>query len=94
MVGTLEIPPIIIEKQIWKIDSKLGFPNGFRSSVEYITNKILITCGTSGVDISNNAGKKWDLISNESFHVVQKQPGKKAAFIAGANGRIGYIVIE
>ena len=83
-----------IKKQIWKIDSKLGFPNGFRSSVEYITNKILITCGTSGVDISNNAGKNWNLISNESFHVVQKQPGKKAAFIAGANGRIGYIVIE
>jgi len=59
--------------------------------VVYINNKWLITCGTSGVDISKNKGKKWDLISTESFHVVQKQPGKQAVFLAGADGRIGYL---
>jgi len=78
----------------WKIKKQIGNPHGFKSSVCFISNKLIITTGTSGVDISNNAGKKWDLISTESFHVVQKQPGKKAAFIAGANGRIGYIVFS
>jgi len=76
----------------WKIRKQIGNPHGFKSSVCFITNKMVITTGTSGVDISNNAGKTWDLISTESFHVVQQQPGKKAAFLAGANGRIGYIV--
>ncbi len=75
----------------WKIKKQIGNPHGFKSSVCFITNKLVVATGTSGVDISNNAGKKWDLISTESFHVVQKQPGKMVAFFAGANGRIGYI---
>ena len=74
----------------WKIDELAGLPNGYRSGVEYITNTILIACGTSGVDISINKGKNWDLISNESFHVVCKQPTTKAVFLAGGGGRIGY----
>jgi len=36
----------------------------------------LVTCGTSGIDISTDGGKNWNLISKESFHVVQK--AKKA----------------
>jgi hypothetical protein len=74
----------------WKIDELAGLPNGYRSGVEYITNTILIACGTSGVDISMNKGKNWDLISTESFHVVRKQPSTKAVFLAGGGGRIGY----
>ena len=78
----------------WKIDELAGLPNGYRSGVEYITNNILIACGTSGVDISMNKGKSWDLISTESFHVVRKQPTTKAFFLAGGGGRIGYYRIS
>jgi len=74
----------------WKIDEFIGLPNGYRSGVEYVSNTILISCGTSGVDISKNKGKNWDLISTESFHVVRKQPNTKAVFFAGGGGRIGY----
>jgi len=82
-----------IRKTRWVIDKTFGHPNGYRSGVEYLTNSILITCGTSGVDISNNKGKAWDLISTESFHVVRKQPNTNAVFLAGAGGRIGYYSI-
>jgi len=78
----------------WAINKKLGNPHGYKSSVVYINNKWLITCGTSGVDISKNKGKNWDLISTESFHVVQKQPGKQAVFLAGIDGRIGYLNLD
>jgi hypothetical protein len=78
----------------WAINKKLGNPHGYKSSVVYINNKWLITCGTSGVDISKNKGKNWDLISTESFHVVQKQPGKQAVFLAGTDGRIGYLNLD
>ena len=84
----------IINKFKWVINKKLGNPHGYKSSVVYINNKWLITCGTSGVDISKNKGKKWDLISTESFHVVQKQPGKQAVFLAGIDGRIGYLNLD
>lgn len=80
----------LLRKSKWVISRSLGHPNGYRSGVEYITDSILIACGTTGVDISINQGKSWELISTESFHVVRKQPNTKAVFLAGAGGRIGY----
>jgi photosystem II stability/assembly factor-like uncharacterized protein len=78
----------------WQLAKKYQNPNGYRSCVEFIDNKLVVTCGTSGVDISKNGGQNWNLISNQSFHVVQHQPGKKAAFLAGSGGRIGYLTID
>lgn len=66
-------------------------PHGYRSCVAYITNKKLITCGTSGVDISDDGGMNWKLISNESFHVCAKAKKGKAIFLAGAGGRISIL---
>jgi photosystem II stability/assembly factor-like uncharacterized protein len=63
-------------------------PHGYRSCVEFITSDQLITCGTSGVDISENGGKTWTLISRESFHVCQKTKKGNSVFLAGKNGRI------
>ena len=80
-------------KSSWVIEKPIGYPNGYRSGVAYISNSILISCGTSGVDISKNKGKSWDLISTESFHVVRKQPNTKSVFLAGGGGRIGYYSI-
>jgi hypothetical protein len=80
-------------KSSWVIKKSIGHPNGYRSGVVYISNSILISCGSSGVDISKNKGKSWDLISTESFHVVRKQPNTKSVFLAGGGGRIGYYSI-
>ena len=62
-------------------------PHGYRSCVEYINDTRLLTCGTSGVDVSADGGMNWQLISPESFHVCRKAKDGKAVFLAG-NGRI------
>ena len=80
-----------VRNQKWLERKNLGHPNGYKSGVTFLTNRFLVTCGTSGVDVSKNSGKNWDLISTESFHVVKKQPYRKAVFLAGAGGRIAYI---
>ena len=67
-------------------------PHGYRSCVIYINENKLITCGTSGVDISNDGGMNWQLISNESFHVVQKAKKGNAVYLAGAKGRVAQII--
>jgi photosystem II stability/assembly factor-like uncharacterized protein len=67
-------------------------PRGYRSCVEYVTKDQLVTCGTSGVDISEDGGVNWRLISSEGFHVVQKAKKGKAVFLAGGEGRIGKLV--
>lgn len=69
-------------------------PHGYRSCVEFITHDQLICCGTSGVDLSDDGGLAWRLVSGESFHVCRKAKEGKAVFLAGANGRIGKLVLK
>lgn len=63
-------------------------PNGYRSCVEYIDRNRLVACGTSGVDVSTDGGKRWKAVSRESFHVVQRSRNGLAVYLAGAGGRI------
>lgn len=63
-------------------------PRGYRSCVIYLSETRLITCGTSGVDISDDGGMNWRPISTEGFHVCQKAKEGNIIFLAGSNGRI------
>jgi len=63
-------------------------PHGYRSCVVYINEKTLVACGTSGVDISYDGGNNWQLISTQSFHVVQKAKDGNAIYLAGSRGKI------
>jgi hypothetical protein len=63
-------------------------PHGYRSCVAFITDDSLVCCGTTGVDISNDGGLNWKLISNESFNVCAKAKKENAVFLAGKDGRI------
>jgi photosystem II stability/assembly factor-like uncharacterized protein len=63
-------------------------PNGYRSCVVYINDKTLVACGTSGIDISYDGGNNWQLISTQSFHVVQKAKNGNAIYLAGSRGKI------
>jgi len=67
-------------------------PHGYRSCVEYISKTKLITCGTSGIDVSEDGGLNWKLISTESYHVCQKAKKGKAVYLAGGNGRIAKLI--
>jgi photosystem II stability/assembly factor-like uncharacterized protein len=66
-------------------------PNGYKSSVEFIDNNRLITCGTSGVDFSKDNGASWETISKASFHIAKKHPTKRGAYLAGSGGRISFV---
>jgi hypothetical protein len=67
-------------------------PRGYRSCVIYLTETRLVTCGTSGVDISDDGGMNWRPISTEGFHVCQKAKKGNTTFLAGGNGRIVKLV--
>lgn len=69
----------------------LSNPNGYKSSVEFIDNNRLITCGTSGVDLSKDKGISWEKMSDAPFHIVKKHPTKSGAYLAGAGGRISFV---
>lgn len=74
----------------WKAPRKA--PHGYKSSVEFLSKKQLITCGTSGVDWSFDGGKTWKLVTKEGFHVTRIAKNGSAIFLAGGNGKIGKVV--
>ena len=78
------------QQVVWK-KMNLSNPNGYKSCVEFIDNNRLITCGTSGVDLSKDKGASWEKISDASFHIVKKHPTKTGAYLAGSGGRISFV---
>jgi len=67
-------------------------PLGYRSCVEYLTKSKLITCGMTGVEVSENGGDTWRNISSTSFHVVRKAKKSKGVFLAGSKGRVAKLI--
>jgi len=67
-------------------------PHGYRSCVEYLSKKHLITSGPTGVDYSFDGGNTWKLISNEGFHVCRIAKKGSTVYLAGANGKIGKLI--
>jgi photosystem II stability/assembly factor-like uncharacterized protein len=66
-------------------------PHGYRSSVEYLSKKDILSCGINGVDYSSDAGKTWTWISKEGFNVCRIAKEGPAIFLAGNNGKIAKI---
>ena len=89
MTPNTELKHYSAKKTIWTINNKVSSPNGYKSSVAYLTNNLVVTCGTSGVDVSRNNGRSWQKITGESFHVVKKQPNTNKVIFAGSGGKIG-----
>jgi hypothetical protein len=67
-------------------------PHGYRSCVEWLSKKHIVSCGPTGVDYSIDAGNTWKLISKESFHVCRIAKRGSAIFLAGPEGKIGKLV--
>ena len=75
-----------------KISGPMIAPYGYRSCVIYLSESKAITCGLSGVDISEDGGVTWKNISSTGYHVVNKAKKGKAVFLAGTGGRIGQLI--
>jgi photosystem II stability/assembly factor-like uncharacterized protein len=67
-------------------------PKGYKSCVDYITEKELIACGTSGVDFSADGGNTWKQISSVGYHACIRAKDGKTVYLAGSNGRIAKLV--
>lgn len=64
-------------------------PFGYRSSVAFIKGRKMISCGTSGVDISTDGGLRWTNISQTGYHVCGRARKGRTVYLAGGNGRLG-----
>ncbi|MFO0415636.1 MAG: WD40/YVTN/BNR-like repeat-containing protein [Bacteroidota bacterium] len=82
----------IYNKKENKISIPMITPFGYRSCVIYLTESKAITCGLSGVDVSEDGGITWKNISSSGYHVVKKAKKGKSVFLAGTGGRIDQLI--
>ena len=61
---------------------------GYRSSIIYITNEILVATGTSGTDLSKDGGRNWSNISSLSFNSLSKSSDGKHIYLTGSKGNV------
>lgn len=69
-------------------------PHGYRSCVEFLSMKDILSCGINGIDYSNDGGKTWKWISKEGFNVCRIARNGSAIYLAGNNGKIARFLIE
>lgn len=69
-------------------------PHGYRSCVEYLDKKILLSCGLTGVDYSYDNANTWHLISGTGYHVCRIAKSGRTVYLAGPNGRIARLVFS
>lgn len=72
-------------KNAWQISTGLS---GYQSCVERIKDRTYLSTGTSGSNISTDAGKTWTKINDGSFNVCRKAKHGNLVLLAGSNGRI------
>lgn len=70
----------------WKT-SKIP-PHGYRSCVEYLDSKALVSCGLTGVDYSIDNANTWKWISKESFHVCKIAKIGKTVYLAATKANL------
>lgn len=66
-------------------------PGGYRSSACFVGKEKAVTCGITGVDISNDNGKTWKNISKEGFNTCAWIKKTNSVILVGNNGRIGQL---
>jgi photosystem II stability/assembly factor-like uncharacterized protein len=69
-------------------------PHGYRSCVEYVTKKDIISCGINGIDYSADGGKNWRWISKEGFNACRLAKAGTVVYLAGNNGKVGKIEFQ
>jgi hypothetical protein len=67
-------------------------PHGYRSCVEYLSKKDILTCGLNGIDYSLDGGKTFTWISKEGFHVCRIAKYGPSIFLAGSNGKVAKLI--
>lgn len=66
-------------------------PKGYQSCVTYVREKTFISTGTSGTNITVDAGLNWEYLDGGSYNVCQKAKAGKLVVLAGDKGKIAIL---
>lgn len=79
------------DKKIILEDTPTTPPSGYLSGVKILNNGDAISCGLTGVSISNDKGLTWKPISAQAFHTVKSAKFGSKIYLVGPQGRIASV---
>jgi hypothetical protein len=79
------------EQAVYKKNIPLIGPAGYQSCVEHLSGDIFLATGTSGSNITKDAGKTWYKIDKVSYNVCCKAKRGNFVLLAGDGGKIGIL---
>jgi hypothetical protein len=83
-----------IQKNKIVFDTTVQSPNGYKTDAVILDANSVIVCGYSGVEMSNDGGKTWQIITKESYNACQITPDKKRVILVGSKGKIGVVNLK
>jgi photosystem II stability/assembly factor-like uncharacterized protein len=69
-----------------------NYPVGHRSSVHYLTDKLVVVIGSHGTDYSTDGGMSWTKISDVGYYT--SVASGRTVWAAGSDGRIARLSLE
>jgi photosystem II stability/assembly factor-like uncharacterized protein len=66
----------------------------YRSCVTYVKDEVYISTGTSGTDISYDAGKSWQFLDSVSLNAIQFFPNSLQGVGVGSKGKIVKLTLK
>lgn len=70
-------------------------PRGYRSGIAYLPyQRLSISVGPSGSDVSFDDGENWQSFSPLGFHAVKLSLDQQSIWSSGSEGRIGLLILR
>jgi photosystem II stability/assembly factor-like uncharacterized protein len=86
---------ILLTRKGGKKWNKPGIPvSGYRSSVVYFSKSVCFAAGSSGMDISEDAGLTWKRFSEKNFNAIGKAKTGSLVLLTGNKGEIYQLSIQ
>ncbi|MEP3481808.1 MAG: hypothetical protein ABJZ55_21375 [Fuerstiella sp.] len=66
---------------------------GHKACVRFVSQSNVVTCGRTGIDISNDSGKTWTHLSDDAYYTLDAKFHSTIAYLAGPNGQVGKLTM-
>lgn len=83
-----------IKKNELHFDQRTTLPSGYKTDAVILSKSKVLVCGYSGVEISEDGGKSWRMITKDSYNTCQLTPDGKRVILVGSKGKVGLIDLQ
>ena len=66
---------------------------GHKACVRFVSQSNVVTCGRTGIDISNDSGSTWEHLTDDAYYTLDAKFNSTVAYLAGPKGQVGRLTM-